>query len=83
MSLVSNWLKKGSRNSEFNGDTYLTVKLLLPGFVKRVYNINSKQLVKLFSQVRKQLLIFKVSIRAKTLMQKLNNGSILFIFNEK
>ena len=59
MSLVSNWLKKGSRNSEFNGDTYLTVKLLLPGFVKRVYNINSKQLVKLFSQVRKQLLIFK------------------------
>ena len=48
---VSNWLKKGSNNSTFDGDTYLTVRLLLPGFVKRVYNINSKQLVKLFSQV--------------------------------
>lgn len=50
--VVSTWLKKGSRGSKFNGDTFLTIKLLLPGFVKRVYNINSKQLVKLFSQVR-------------------------------
>ena len=45
-------MKEGSNNSTFDGDTYLTVRLLLPGFVKRVYNINSKQLVKLFSQVR-------------------------------
>lgn len=35
----------------FSGDPYLVLKLLLPGVVKRVYNINSKQLVKLFSQV--------------------------------
>ena len=35
----------------FQGDTYLLLKLLLPGVVKRVYNINSKQLVKVFSQV--------------------------------
>ena len=36
---------------KFEGDVYLLMKLLLPGFVKRVYNINSKQLVKLFSQI--------------------------------
>ncbi|XP_067951592.1 DNA ligase 3-like [Watersipora subatra] len=50
-NIVAQWLTKGSRNTEFNGDTFLTVKLLLPGFVKRVYNINSKQLVKIFSQI--------------------------------
>ena len=31
---------------------YLLLKLLLPGVVKRVYNLNNKQLVKLYSQVR-------------------------------
>jgi hypothetical protein len=32
-------------------DVYLAVKLLLPGAVKRIYNLQNKQLVKLFSQV--------------------------------
>ena len=36
----------------FKGDLYLLVKMLLPGVVKTVYNLNSKQLVKVFSQVR-------------------------------
>ena len=36
----------------YEGDTYMLLKLLLPGVVKRVYNLNNKQLVKLFSQVR-------------------------------
>ena len=35
----------------FKGDIYLLLKLLLPGVVKIVYNLNSKQLVKIFSQV--------------------------------
>lgn len=35
----------------FKGDIYLWMKCLLPGVVKQVYNLNSKQLVKLFSQV--------------------------------
>ena len=35
----------------YQGDTYILLKLLLPGVVKRVYNLNNKQLVKLFSQV--------------------------------
>lgn len=30
---------------------YLTVKLLLPGVVKSVYNLNDKQIVKLFSRI--------------------------------
>ena len=37
----------------FTGDVYLLMKLLLPGVVKTVYNLNNKQLVKIFSQVRK------------------------------
>lgn len=38
---------------KFHGDLYLTVKLLLPGVVKSVYNLNDKQIVKLFSRVFK------------------------------
>ncbi|XP_029643692.1 DNA ligase 3 [Octopus sinensis] len=49
--LVSDMLKKGSSGDVFCGDTYLWLKLLLPGVVKLVYNLNSKQLVKLFSQI--------------------------------
>lgn len=36
---------------KFRGDTELWVRLLLPGVIKRVYNLQSKQLVKVFSQV--------------------------------
>ena len=36
----------------FTGDVYLLVKLLLPGAgKKRVYNLQSKQIVKILSQV--------------------------------
>ena len=35
----------------FEGDIYLLFRLLLPGVVKRVYHMHSKQLVKIFSQV--------------------------------
>ncbi|XP_074662069.1 DNA ligase 3-like isoform X2 [Tubulanus polymorphus] len=49
--IVSDYLTKGNSGNGFKGDTHLLLKLLLPGAVKRVYNINSKQLVKLFSQI--------------------------------
>lgn len=39
-----------SISDKFHGDLYLTVKLLLPGVVKSVYNLNDKQIVKLFSR---------------------------------
>lgn len=35
----------------FHGDVYLTIKLLLPGVIKVVYNLNDKQIVKLFSRI--------------------------------
>ncbi|XP_025027583.1 DNA ligase 3 isoform X4 [Python bivittatus] len=35
----------------FRGDLYLTVKLLLPGVIKSVYNLNDKQIIKLFSRI--------------------------------
>lgn len=40
-----------SYKDKFKGDLYLTVKLLLPGVVKSVYNLNDKQIVKLFSRI--------------------------------
>lgn len=35
----------------FHGDVYLTIKMLLPGVIKIVYNLNDKQIVKLFSRI--------------------------------
>ncbi|XP_056140714.1 DNA ligase 3 isoform X2 [Lampris incognitus] len=49
--IIQNFLKKGSGGDKFRGDLYLTVKLLLPGVVKSVYNLNDKQIVKLFSRI--------------------------------
>ncbi|XP_076451969.1 DNA ligase 3-like [Babylonia areolata] len=49
--LVQNYINKGHSGSGYQGDLYLLLKLLLPGVVKTVYNLNNKQLVKLFSQI--------------------------------
>uniref|UniRef100_A0A8C5QM37 DNA ligase n=2 Tax=Leptobrachium leishanense TaxID=445787 RepID=A0A8C5QM37_9ANUR len=49
--IIQEFLKKGSGGDGFHGDTYLTVKLLLPGVIKSVYNLNDKQIVKLFSRI--------------------------------
>lgn len=49
--IVRDFLTKGSGRDKFKGDLYLTVKLLLPGVVKNVYNLNDKQIVKLFSRI--------------------------------
>jgi DNA ligase 3 len=35
----------------YQGDTFLLLKLLLPGVIKAVYNLNNKQIVKLFSLI--------------------------------
>lgn len=35
----------------FKGDVVLWCKLLLPGAVKRIYNLQSKQLIKLFARL--------------------------------
>ena len=50
-ALVNKWLSKGSSKDKFEGDLLLWVRLLLPGVVRRVYNMQSKQLVKVFSRI--------------------------------
>ncbi|XP_064324104.1 DNA ligase 3 isoform X1 [Phalacrocorax carbo] len=49
--IIQDFLKKGSEGDGFHGDVYLTIKLLLPGVIKIVYNLNDKQIVKLFSRI--------------------------------
>ncbi|XP_028823479.1 LOW QUALITY PROTEIN: DNA ligase 3-like [Denticeps clupeoides] len=49
--IIQDFLRRGSGGDKFRGDLYLTVKLLLPGVVKSVYNLNDKQIVKLFSRI--------------------------------
>ncbi|XP_035289703.1 DNA ligase 3 [Anguilla anguilla] len=49
--IIQDFLRKGSGGDKFRGDLYLTVKLLLPGVVKSVYNLNDKQIIKLFSRI--------------------------------
>ncbi|XP_045841920.1 DNA ligase 3 isoform X3 [Meles meles] len=48
---TSNPRKFSGFSDGFHGDVYLTVKLLLPGVIKSVYNLNDKQIVKLFSRI--------------------------------
>ena len=46
------FFSKGSGGSiGFEGDLLVWVRLLLPGIIKRVYNLQSRQLVKTFSRV--------------------------------
>uniref|UniRef100_A0A8C4NA28 DNA ligase n=1 Tax=Eptatretus burgeri TaxID=7764 RepID=A0A8C4NA28_EPTBU len=49
--IVHDFIRKGTGGDGFRGDVYLTMKMLLPGVVKSVYNVSDKQLVKLFSRV--------------------------------
>ena len=48
---MSKWLSGGSNKEKFEGDTLLWVRLLLPGVVKRVYNMQSRNLVKVFARI--------------------------------
>ena len=44
--LVKNFFLKGSDKTKFQGDLHVWVRLLLPGVIKRIYNLQSKQLGK-------------------------------------
>ena len=50
-ALVEKWLSKGTDQVKFQGDLHVWVRLLLPGVIKRVYNMQSKQMVKVFSRI--------------------------------
>ncbi|XP_036142769.1 DNA ligase 3 [Monomorium pharaonis] len=50
-TIVKRMFTKGSQGDGFKGDIMLWCKLLLPGAVKRIYNLQSKQLIKLFARL--------------------------------
>ncbi|KAI4457498.1 dna ligase 1/3 family member [Holotrichia oblita] len=50
-AIVARLFTKGRDGVKFQGDIKLWCRLLLPGVVKRIYNLRSKQLVKLFSRI--------------------------------
>ncbi|NWS32801.1 DNLI3 ligase, partial [Polioptila caerulea] len=49
--IIQDFLSSLSAGDGFHGDVYLTIKMLLPGVIKIVYNLNDKQIVKLFSRI--------------------------------
>uniref|UniRef100_A0A0A9WG25 DNA ligase n=2 Tax=Lygus hesperus TaxID=30085 RepID=A0A0A9WG25_LYGHE len=50
-AIVKKFITFGTDGDIFKGDLLLTIKLLLPGVIKRVYNLQSKQILKLFSRI--------------------------------
>lgn len=50
-AILKDFLKDGIEKNGYKGNTYLFMKLLIPSASKRVYNLNSKQLIKLFSKI--------------------------------
>lgn len=50
-TIISSFFYFVSSSDGFKGDVVLWCKLLLPGAVKRIYNLQSKQLIKLFARL--------------------------------
>jgi len=49
--IIQKFFTKGTNGKSFMGDLYVWIRLLLPGVVKRIYNMQSKQLIKIFSRM--------------------------------
>lgn len=49
--IIKIFFKNGADGTTFKGDIEIWCRLLLPGSVKRIYNLQNKQLVKLFSKI--------------------------------
>lgn len=52
-SIVEKYITRGTTGAGFQGDLHLLLKLLLARVIKTVYNLESKQLAKHFSQIFK------------------------------
>ncbi|RNA36306.1 DNA ligase 3, partial [Brachionus plicatilis] len=50
-SVIREFFKNGINEDGFTGDMYTFLKLILPSATNRVFNLNSKQLVKLYSKI--------------------------------
>ena len=49
--IMQRFFQKGTEGKQFQGNLHLWVRILLPGVIKRVYNLQSKQLIKVFSRI--------------------------------
>lgn len=49
--ILQDFLRKGCNKKEFKGDLLLWVRMLIPNDSQRVYNLQNKQMVKLFSRL--------------------------------
>ncbi|CAH1373611.1 unnamed protein product [Tenebrio molitor] len=68
MCVFRNIFSKGSDGTGFRGDIVLWCKLLLPAIIKRVFHLQTKQLVKIFSR------IFRLN--EETVMEHLDQGDV-------
>jgi DNA ligase-3 len=50
-AILKKFFEEGIEGEKYNGNMYLFIKLLLPNTTTRVYNLNSKQILKLFSKI--------------------------------
>jgi DNA ligase-3 len=48
---LKKFFEEGIEGTKYHGNMYLFIKLLLPNTTTRVYNLNSKQILKLFSKI--------------------------------
>ncbi|XP_018321906.1 DNA ligase 3 [Agrilus planipennis] len=67
-AIIAKLFTQGSEGNGFKGDIAQWCRLLLPGVVKRIYNLQSKQLIKLFAR------IFQVN--QDEMMEHLEQGDI-------
>ncbi|XP_037951017.1 DNA ligase 3 [Teleopsis dalmanni] len=49
--ILENFFKKGSDKKDFKGDMILWVQMLVPSASQRVYNLQNKQMLKLFARI--------------------------------
>ncbi|GBL73513.1 DNA ligase 3 [Araneus ventricosus] len=50
-AILEEFFTKGSDGEKFKGNLYLWVKMLLPAVEKRVYNLQTTQIIKIFSRI--------------------------------
>ncbi|XP_011338328.1 DNA ligase 3 isoform X3 [Ooceraea biroi] len=77
-AIIKRMFTQGSHGGGFKGDIVLWCKLLLPGAVKRIYNLQSKQLIKLFARLLLQ--------DEDTMLEHLEQGDVagtISVFFEK
>ena len=68
--IMHNWFSNGSDGTKFKGNLHLWVRLLLPGVIKRIYNLQSKQLIKIYSRI--------LQADEADMLEDLEKGNLIF-----